>query len=248
MVDRYNSRPIPHRPTLEPRKASSRRRGAAPAQRLYETAFPITGTLAETYLRARGLEHLPDFAAIRFQPSYYYRSDEYAEPTASSILIAPVTNLEGQTVGVFRIWLSPHGKSALPVDPARQGLGDLVGNAVRFGHVTDVAIVGIDVESMLSLRAVRPDLPMVAGLTPDLMGVIVWPAQLRSLYIAKDKYPRHSGAYEKLAARMSAAGVAVQHLTPRGQDFNDDLRGLGLEALRQALNSQLPASSGASSR
>lgn len=244
MTDRYRPGPTARRPTLEPRKASSRRRGAAPAQRLYETAFPISGTLGETYLRARGLERLPDFAILRFQPSYYYKSDEYAEPTASSILIAPVTNLDGQTVGAFRIWLSPHGKSALPVDPARQGLGDLVGNAVRFGHVTDVAVVGVSIEAMLSLRAARPDLPMVAGLTPDLMGAIVWPPHLRSVYIAKDKHPGSNGAYERLAARMSAAGIAVHFLSPHGLDFNDDLRGLGLGALRQALHSKLPPTPG----
>jgi hypothetical protein len=197
--------------------------------------------LAETYLRARGLEDMPDLAALRFHPHYHDRTDEGGDLKASPILLAPVTDLDGQTVGVFRIWLSPHGKTALPVDPAKQKLNDLAGNAVRFGTVADVVVVGLGIEVMLSLRAARPDLPMVAGLTPELMEQITWPSQLRSIYIASDKYPGNRIAYERLAARMGDAGATVRVLSPHGLDFNDDLRNLGLGALRRALESQLPA-------
>jgi hypothetical protein len=239
MVERHRASGIDRGRSVEPRRASSRRRGAAPAQRLYETSFPINGTLAETYLRSRGLEHLPDFEALRFQPHYYYRSDEAEEAKAWPVLIAPVTDLERQTQGVYRIWLSPHGKSTIPVDPSRQGLGDLVGNAVRFGLATDVAVVSLSIEVILSLRAARPDLAGVAGLTPDLLRVIAWPGQLRQLYIARDTHPGNGPAYDNLAARVASAGIDVHSLTPRGRDFNEDLRSFGLNAVRSALLPQL---------
>ncbi|MGL4526171.1 MAG: DUF7146 domain-containing protein, partial [Aestuariivirga sp.] len=48
----------------------------AAARRLWAASRPITGTLAETYLRRRGITELADMAALRYQPRCFYRLDD----------------------------------------------------------------------------------------------------------------------------------------------------------------------------
>jgi len=44
-------------------------------------------------------------------------------------------------------------------------MGHLLGNGVRFGVPTDVMVAGEGIETMLSVRSVLPDLPIVAALS-----------------------------------------------------------------------------------
>lgn len=59
--------------TATPAPANSRE--AAP--RLFAISRPIVGTLAETYLRKRGITHLQGTGALRFHPRCHYRPDEH---------------------------------------------------------------------------------------------------------------------------------------------------------------------------
>ncbi|MGN8549187.1 DUF7146 domain-containing protein [Bradyrhizobium sp. 13971] len=65
--------------------------------------------------------------------------------------------------GVHRTWLHPLGRSPALVDTPRRALGNLLGNAVRFGALDDVLVAGEGIETMLSLRCVLPTMPMVAA-------------------------------------------------------------------------------------
>ena len=65
--------------------------------------------------------------------------------------------------GVHRTWLDPDGFDRVrlgkaPIDTPRRAMGDLLGNAVRFGVADDdVLVAGEGIETMLSLRCVfRP--------------------------------------------------------------------------------------------
>ena len=50
------------------------------ARRLWAMSKPIAGTLAEAYLRARGITNLRGCTALRFHPRCYYRPDD-SSPT-----------------------------------------------------------------------------------------------------------------------------------------------------------------------
>ena len=76
-------------------------------------------------------------------------------------MIACVTDLDGRITGVHRTWLDPDGFDRVrlgkaPIDTPRRAMGDLLGNAVRFGVVDDVLAAGEGIETMLSLRYVLP--------------------------------------------------------------------------------------------
>lgn len=99
----------------------------AAARRLFAASPPIAGTLAETYLRRRGITGFAGLEALRFHPRCFYRTDEESDgaqhPSAAGdgatanaplartghrflpALIAAVTDETGAITGVQRTWL-----------------------------------------------------------------------------------------------------------------------------------------------
>jgi hypothetical protein len=200
---------------------------------------PIAGTIAETYLRKRGIMALHELRALRFHPRCYYRPDVDAPTEIWPALIAAVTDLAGKITGAHRTWLDPSGCRKAPVDTPRRAMGLLLGHGVRFGIATDVLAAGEGLETMLSLRGALPGLSMLAALSANHLAPILFPATLRRLYIARDRDPASEVAVTTLTERAHSAGIQALTLTPALGDFNEDLRHLGVDELRAALRIQL---------
>ena len=118
-------------------------------------------------------------------------------------------------------------------------MGDLLGNAVRFGVAGDVLAAGEGIETMLSLRCALPTLPMAAALSANHLAAMLLPLTLRRLYIARDADAAGDAAATALTERAEAAGIEALCLSPRLGDFNEDLRAFGVDDLRAALRVQL---------
>jgi hypothetical protein len=214
------------------------------ARRLFAISGPIEGTVAETYLQRRGITHVHHGGSLRFHPRCYYRPDEHLPTEIWPAMIACVTDLDGRITGVHRTWLDPHGLDRFrlgkaPIDTPRRAMGDLLGNAARFGVVDDVLAAGEGVETMLSLRCVLPTMPMAAALSANHLSAILLPPGLRRLYIARDADAAGDMVHAVLTQRAADAGIEAIALSPRLGDFNEDLRIFGLDALRRALRIQL---------
>jgi Toprim domain-containing protein len=209
------------------------------ARRLFAISKPIHGTIAETYLRTRGISALHETASLRFHPRCYYKPDQHLPTETWPALIAAVTTLNGIITGVHRTWLDPSGRGKAPIDTPRRAMGYLLGNAVRFGVADDVLAAGEGVETMLSLRCVLPALPMAAALSANHLSAVLLPPDLRRLYIIRDADAAGDTAQATLARRAEVAGIEAITLSPRLGDFNDDLRIFGADALRTALRIQL---------
>lgn len=210
-------------------------RSSDAAFRLFAMARPIAGSLVETYLRARHIEHLDDVASLRFHPQCYYRP-RYGQPTEIwPAMIASVTDLSGILTGVHRTWLDRSGLRKAPIGTPRRAMGNLLGNAVRFGVCDDVLAAGEGIETMLSIRSVLPAMPMAAALSAAHLAALLFPTGLRRLYIARDNDPAGDGAVATLRGRAEQAGIEAFSLSPRLGDFNEDLRLLGPVALRAGL-------------
>jgi hypothetical protein len=209
------------------------------ARRLFAMSRPIAGTLAAAYLRKRGITIPTGTESLRFHQRCYYRPDEHAPTETWPAMIASVTELAGNLTGLHRTWLAPDGSGKAPVDTPRRAMGDLLGHAVRFGRVADVLAAGEGIETMLSLRMVLPDMPMVAALSANHLAAILFPATLRRLYIARDNDPAGDIARDSLIERAHTAGIDALVLSPALGDFNEDLRTLGIDALQAAIRLQL---------
>jgi hypothetical protein len=222
-------RQLPQAPTGSPESA----------RRLFAMAQPLSGTIAEAYLRRRGITALHGLGALRFHTRCYYRPDRDAPTETWPALIAAVTDLAGMITGAHRTWLDPSGHDKAPVDTPRRAMGHLLGNGVRFGIVHDVMAAGEGIETMLSLRSALPTMPLVAALSANHLAALLFPATLRRLYVAQDRDPAGDAVMVTLTERARAAGIEPIALSPTLGDFNEDLRHLGLDDLRAALRVQL---------
>lgn len=237
---RFLSLPQPE-PDPQPRPRPSSAPAGSPesARRLISMSQPITGTIVETYLRKRGITALHGTGALRFHPRCYYRPDNYSPTETWPAMIASVTDLDNRITGAHRTWLSPDGSGKAPIDTPRRAMGDLLGNAVRFDRATHVMAAGEGIETMLSLRMALPHMPMVAALSAAHLAAILFPATLRRLYIARDDDLAGDNAMASLVERAQAVGIEAITLSPRLGDFNEDLRTLGIDALRAAARVQI---------
>ncbi|MHC2338238.1 DUF7146 domain-containing protein [Bradyrhizobium sp. USDA 4454] len=216
------------------------------ARRLFGMSQSIAGTLVEAYLRNRGITALHETGSLRFHPRCYYRPDDHSPTETWPAMIAAVTDLSSHLTGAHRTWLDPDGFSETAlgkarIDAPKRAMGDLLGHAVRFGVAGEVMAAGEGIETMLSLRSVLPTMPMVAALSAAHLSAILFPGTLRRLYIARDDDPAGDGAMATLIDRAQEAGIEAIVISPRLGDFNEDIRLLGIDALRAASCAQIAA-------
>ena len=206
------------------------------AKRLFAASKPLSGSLAATYLRSRGITRASNLDALRFHPRCYYRAnddDVPGTPGAFPALIAAVTDNEGSQTGTHRTWLNPTGLEKAKVASPRRAMGNILGHAVRLGHADNVLIAGEGIETMLSLREILPTMPMAAATSSAHLAAILFPPTLQRLYVARDRDAAGDAAFGILTDRVQAAGIELMSLMPELADFNDDLRDHGASVLGQ---------------
>ena len=76
---------------------------------------------------------------------------------------------------------------------------------------------------------------MAAALSANHLAALLLPPTLRRLYIARDRDAAGEVAAIALTERAEATGVEAIVWMPKRDDFNEDLRAFGLDALRAAL-------------
>ncbi len=238
---RFLGTPHPARASAPPAsdRDGNRSDASGAARRLFRMAQNLGGSLAESYLRHRGLTSIGDLPVLRFHPRCYYRPEDGGLTEQWPALLTAVTDLKGRQTGTHRTWLARDGSGKAPLDPPRRAMGDLLGHGVRFGVPRDVLAAGEGIETVLSLREILPDLRALAALSAGHLGAILFPDGLQRLYILGDRDAAGEGAVERLSARAAEAGIEPVPLLPRLGDFNDDLRRLGRDALRASLQDQL---------
>lgn len=190
------------------------------AVRLWREAQPIAGTLAEAYLRRRGITcELP--RTLRFHP------DAWHGPTAKRYP-ALVAAVQGSgAAAVHRIYLRADGSGKADIDPAKAMLGATAGGAVRLTEGPSRLVVAEGIESALSLLCGLLDGPATvwAGLSTSGLRGLRLPSQAGRLTIACDGDTAGREAAHALAERAHALGWKVGTIDPgTGQDFNDILQ------------------------
>lgn len=200
---------------------------------------PLIGSIAETYLRGRGIADLRQTANLRFHPKCYWRSEGNGPTERWPAMIAAVTDTGGKITGAHRTWLMRDGSGKAPVDPPRKAMGNLLGHGVRFGDAQDVMAAGEGIETILSLQQALPTMPMVAALSAGHLAAIRFPPHLRRLYIVCDNDPAGDSAGDNLVNRAHEVGIDAITLSPMLGDFNDDLTTHGLDRLAAQLRVQI---------
>lgn len=204
------------------------------ARRLFGIGRPVQATLAERYLRYRGIARFGP--ALRYHHAVYFR-DETGQSRQLPALLAAITDNAGQVTGCARTWLDPLRPRLASIAAPKRVIGNLAGHAVRFQHGSGSVdlIAGEGMETMLSIGTAFPLIDLAACLTATHLGQFMPPAHIKRLWIARDNDDAGVQAAHLLRQRAEDLGIAVFDLLPVRNDFNDDLREEGLIPLRARL-------------
>lgn len=228
-------------PVVSDEERAQRRQQAAEAterriqagRRVWAAAVPASGTLAEVYLRERGIRmRLPD--TVRFG-----RLDYYDQETGKVLhhgvpaLICALQDGDGSVVGVQRIYLSTDGKAKLAVPKPKLSLGIIMGSAFRpAGHdigAATSAIICEGPEDGLTL-AQELVLPVLVACGTSLMPRLSLPVTIDAIIVAGDNNAPGRAAVVETEEAFGAKGIDTRAIFPEDgfKDWNDQLRGVRL--------------------
>ena len=201
-------------------QASDDHKRTLQAKQVALETIPILGTIAETYLRVRGITcPLPE-DALRFHPACWHSSGKQLPA-----MVARVKGSDGYAV--HRTYLKPDGSGKADVEPAKAMLGVCAGGAVRLVVADGALVVCEGIETALSLASGLLQHPATiwAAMSASGMGNLRLPPTPARLTIASDGDTAGRAAAHKLADRAYKLGWAVSFLqAPDGKDWNDVLR------------------------
>jgi len=191
----------------------------------WNEAQPIGGTIAETYLRGRGITcALPK--SLRFHPDCWHPSAQRAR--------AMVARIEGlPRLAVHRTYLRPDGSGKADLDPPKAMLGAALGGAVRLTEAQGPLVVAEGIETALSLASGLLGRPATIWAALSCAGIagLRLPDRPHRLTIASDGDKPGRESAHKLAERANALGWTVSLLpAPDGRDWNDILNKKGAAA------------------
>jgi hypothetical protein len=216
----------PSAAVIEQSKAQTRAHAARrslQAESLWSEAAPATETLAEKYLRQRGITcNLPD--TLRFEPNCWH-------PTAKRLPAMLALIEGGEGFAIHRTYLQHDGLAKSQVTPTKAMLGAVSGGSVRLTATQGPLIVAEGIETALSLSCGLIDGPVTvwAALSTSGMRGLRLPKTKSELTIASDGDAEGRKAAHTLAVKAAALGWKVSSLNaPEGQDWNDVLNEKGV--------------------
>lgn len=198
---------------------------------IWERAAPPRGTLAETYLAARGLV-LPESEDIRFAPDL---ADAEAMLGRPAVVLRLRHAASGEaTGGIQRIYLKDDGSAHIGHDlKAKRSLGPL--GVFMLGRPSRDGVLGIaeGFEKAVGASLIF-GLPVWATMGAGNMPAVELPAGLSRLVIFADRGAAGEAAATKLRDAALARGISCgAPLYPRGDDWDSDWRdGLWREEAR----------------
>lgn len=225
----------PRRPSTKakpPRQDSTREIDA-----ILAATVPIAGTVAEQYLKSRGVAD-PAFPDLLFHPNLVHRESRTSHPA----MVAIVRNQEGDRIGIHRTWLSGDGTGKADLPKPRMMLGPVAGGAVRLAEIGADNVLGVaeGIETALAVMAACPNLPVWAALSATGLERVVPPPDVQSVVILADHDASGVGlrAAEALAERLvgEERGVHIAMPPNAGDDFNDLLQREDLAAVKAVVD------------
>lgn len=230
LVDRQDRPPPPSASEIARRRAEDEAEAAKRERQAlvcWNEALPVQGTIAETYLRGRGITcSLP--TSLRFHPECWHGATAKRIPA----MVARVDGLP--RLAVHRTYLRQDGSGKAEAEPNKAMLGAVRGGAVQVADGAGPLVIAEGIETALSLSSGLLRCPATVWAALSAAGV----AGLRlpdgiphQLTIAPDGDRAGRGAAYKLAERADSLGWSVSLLSaPDGRDWNDILQTKGVSS------------------
>ena len=202
--------------------------------RLLAGAIPLAGSVAETYLRARGLSD-PASPDLLFHPDLPVFDSRRGWP--GLIALARLANGD-RAPGIHRTFLLDDGSAKAPA--GKKMLGSVAEAAVRLFAMPEDGHLGVaeGIETALAAHALFGT-PVWAALSADGLARFQWPEGTTRITIYADAGDAGRQAAATLSDRLNRADIPNEIGLPlHGDDFNDDL-------IRGARAEEYPAGSAA---
>ena len=222
--------------------------------RLIRQSLPISGTLAERYLKkTRKIETIssPD---LRFLPSVYTGRGNYEIQKYAPALLSIARNVDGVAKSIQMTYLDPKtlDKAELPIK--KRTSGSLSQSVVQLQSAKDksqVTYITEGIETGLSVANAKPNAHVIATLGKSNF-LHVDPKVLSKEVVFcldndGDKTLKDSSLL-KAIERLESFGKTVSFVMPdrvenkEKSDFNDILKDHGMGAIQEKINNKLPSS------
>lgn len=185
---------------------------------IWQGAGPVEGTVAERYLRWRGIT-IPAPISLRFaELPYGARGPVYP------CLVACVSSAEGPLIGIQRTYLASDGCGKADVPKPKLSLGKVSGGAIRLAGLDGSELIVCEgAEDGLSLlQALGRPVWVSAG--ASMLPAMRFPQEIRAVAIGGDNDDAGRQAADKAARAYVARGIEARVFFPRiGKDFNHEL-------------------------
>jgi putative DNA primase/helicase len=195
-------------------------KGTEVALAIWNAAVSADGSLAETYLAARGL-HLTLPLTLRFHAGLKHPSGG----TWPAMIALVASGLDDVPLAIHRTFLAHDGSGKAPVAQQKMMLGPCRGCAVKLAKPRNVLMVGEGIETCLAAMQAR-DLPAWAALSTSGLLALGLPPELRDVIVLADGDEAGKTAARGAALHWKREGrrVRIAHASD-GMDFNDMLLG-----------------------
>jgi putative DNA primase/helicase len=205
-------------PTSDARPAFDDAKRTEIALRIWHQSRPAPGTLAETYLRRRGIT-IPVPATLRFHRALKHPSGPILLPA----MVAAVSNLDRSVRAIHRTFFDSEGDKTR-FKPPKAALGPIAGRAVHLAPAGEMLALAEGIETALSVQQ-AVGIPAWATLGTSNLARVELPECVRELIICADADPAGERAAREAAARFMREGRRVRIARPMRGDFNDALQG-----------------------
>jgi hypothetical protein len=189
------------------------------ARKIWGQGIDIKGTLAETYLKGRGIRDGAS-PSLRYYPRLYHSPTEQELPAMLSAV-----KVGNRITAIQRTYLKRDGSGKADVEPNKMSLGSMTGGAVHFGEPDLVLGLAEGVETALSVVQ-QFDIPVWAILGCKNMPNVILPelplASEVRLYVDGDDDGRDAAV--DAGRRYTDEGRRVYVCpAPDNKDWNDVL-------------------------
>jgi len=208
-----------HRKNLEREPDPDAKARTEAALAIWRASQDIAGSLAETYLRSRGLVLSP-LSSLRFHPGLKHASGG-VWPSMVALVVHGETGLP---IAIHRTFLARDGHGKAPVDSPKMMLGPCRGGVVRLGEPGDVLMVGEGIETCLAAMQATGK-PAWAALSTSGLRSLDLPRDVGDVIVLADGDEPGEAAAQHCARRWQREGRSVRIARPpSGMDFNDLLK------------------------
>ena len=198
-------------------------RNSALAREIWARRQELADSIAESYLRSRGLEP-PYPPTLAFLPDEFHQESGERWP---ALLAAVAVGESRQVVAVHRTYLQRDGSGKAPVKPERKMMGPVMGGAVRLAAASPELAIAEGIETALAVQQATGK-PTWAALSTGGIRRLELPALplAAEVLIAADNDEPGLSAAEAAGDRFQDEGRSVRIAYPAkaGTDFNDTLR------------------------